>query len=470
MQLKENSLLQNGRYKITKVIGQGGFGITYLALSHETLEGNIGKFDVEVPVAIKEFFVKDSCTRNDNTTDVETIGNQDEQRIAILKKQFIKEAQNMSKLNHPNINKVKDVFEENGTVYYVMQYLKGGSLKELVQEQGTFSEQKAIRYIRQIASALRYMHSQRTCHLDVKPANIMLNEHDEAVLIDFGIAKHYEKNGDETAESTVGVSEGFAPIEQYQSSLQEFSPTTDIYGLAATLYFLIIGTTPPDAYSILERGLGRRPDNISERTWLAIVQGMQPVRTQRVKSIDEFLSILDGIWSKSTADDTSVSYIPKSAEQETYNRRHIRNMVIGLLSCLLVGVIVLLIGHLSRDRHEIVENKPYTDRNGEQYQYSGQWLDEKPDGKGKAIYPDGRHYEGRFKKGLKNDKAATFTDRKGSVFTGTYKADTIVKGKIQIAGDDYIFEGTFSQDKPYNGIWYDQDHNQLVKVINGKEV
>lgn len=467
MQLKENSQLRNGKYTITKVIGQGGFGITYLALSQETLEGNIGKFDVEVPVAIKEFFVKDSCVRKEDTTEVVTLTDANDQRIAVLKKQFIKEAENMSRLNHPNINKVKDVFEENGTVYYVMQYLKGGSLKELVEDKGPFSEQKSLVYIRQIADALKYMHRQHLCHLDVKPANIILNEHDEAVLIDFGIAKHYEKKGDETSESAVGVSDGYAPIEQYQSALQEFSPSTDIYGLSATLYFLITGTIPPDAYQVLERGLGRRPESISERTWLAIVQGMQPVRTQRLKSIDEFLSILDDKWSQSATDTTYSTYIPK--KQPSRNSNLFKQVFVGFLSALAVVLLVFLIGNLVKDRHEMVESKSYVDSNGEQYQYSGEWLDAKPDGKGKAVYADGRHYEGRFKKGLKHDTDATFTDRKGSVFKGTYKADTIVKGRLQIVGGEYIYEGTFSQDKPYNGVWYDKDNQQIVKVVNGIE-
>lgn len=465
MQLKKNSHLRNGKYTITELLGQGGFGITYLALSRETLEGNIGKFDVEVPVAVKEFFVKDSCTRNEDTASVET-PDQNAQQMAALKKQFVKEAQNMSKLNHPHINKVKDVFEENGTVYYVMQYLKGGSLKRLVLEQGALSEQQALVYIRQIASALSYMHDQHICHLDVKPANILLNEHGEAVLIDFGVAKRYEKNGDETTSTPVGVSNGFAPIEQYQESLHEFSPCTDVYGLSATLLFLLTGTTPPDAYTVLERGLGRRPDTISEQTWLAIVQGMQPVRGQRPATISEFLSILDGQWNPVTDDTTQAVSSPVSTPRSF---RQLKRVALFLLSALTLLLLFTTIAHLTRDRHETVTDQACNDRNGEQYLYSGQWLDGKPDGKGKAVYSDGRHYEGRFKKGMKKDTSASFTDRKGSVFTGTYDADTLVTGKLVIVGGHFVFEGTFSQDKPYNGTWRDQDNQPIVKVVNGIE-
>lgn len=466
MQLKKNSQLRNGKYTITEMLGQGGFGITYLALSRETLEGNIGKFDVEVPVAVKEFFVKDSCTRNEDTASVET-PDQNAQQMAALKKQFIKEAQNMSKLNHPHINKVKDVFEENGTVYYVMQYLKGGSLKRMVLNHGALTEQHALVYIRQIASALSYMHAQHLCHLDVKPANILLNEHGEAVLIDFGVAKRYEKNGDETTSTPVGVSSGYAPIEQYQDSLHEFSPATDVYGLSATLYYLLTGTTPPDAYTVLERGLGRRPDTISEPTWLAIVQGMQPVRSQRPASIDEFLSIIDDQWTPPTDDTTQATSVTPA---RPHDYRRLKKMAMAILGALALLLLITAIGRLTRDRHEAVTDQTCTDRNGEQYLYSGQWLDGRPDGKGKAVYPDGRHYEGRFKKGMKKDTSASFTDRKGSVFTGTYDADTLVTGKLVIVGGHFIYEGTFAHDKPYNGIWRDQDNHPVTQVVNGTEV
>ncbi len=465
MQLKENSQLRNGKYKITKVLGQGGFGITYLALSRETIEGNIGKFDVDVPVAIKEFFVKDNCLRNEETAGVET-PEQLAEMMTAMKKQFIKEAKNMSKLDHPHINKVKDVFEENGTVYYVMQYLQGGTLKDLVQEQGAFSEQQSLVFIRQIASALDYMHSQKLCHLDVKPANIMLNNQHEAVLIDFGIAKHYEKNGEETTSTPMGMSNGFSPIEQYQSSLHEFSPATDIYGLSATLYYLITGTTPPDAYVVLEKGLGKRPDTISEQTWLAILQGMQPIRNDRPKNIAEFLSILDGNWIQSENDVTLTNHVPATHSR---NYRLFKKAAIGILGALALLLLATFIGHLARDKHVMVDRISCTDHNGETFLYTGEWFDNQPDGMGKAVYADGRHYEGRFEKGLKNDTAATFTDRKGSVFTGTYQADTLVTGKLHVVDGNFTFKGTFSHDKPYNGVWLDQNNQFIVNMVNGKE-
>ncbi len=208
--LQPNTTLQSGKYRIERVLGQGGFGITYLAVQ-TSLERN---------VAIKEFFMKDFCSR-DNT--LLTTGST--KIVEQCRKKFIKEARNLARLSHPNIIGVIDVFEENGTVYYVMPYLTGGSLEDYVKKNGSLSESESMKYIRQIASALKYMHEeQHICHYDVKPANILLDKKGNAVLIDFGISKNYDANGHETTTTPIGMSEGYAPIEQYQQNVEEFSP------------------------------------------------------------------------------------------------------------------------------------------------------------------------------------------------------------------------------------------------------
>lgn len=236
--LQPNTTLQGGKYRIERVLGQGGFGITYLAM----------QTSLRHHVAIKEFFMKDFCRRDEATLTMLTsssgVGNQ----VELYRKKFIKEARNLAKLNHTNIISVIDVFEENGTVYYAMPYLAGGSLQNYVESHGTLSEDVAMKYIRQIASALKYMHEEKhICHYDVKPANILLDDKDNAVLIDFGISKNYDAEGNETTNTPVGLSEGYAPIEQYQQNLEEFSPASDVYALGATLYFLLHGKRPVSA-------------------------------------------------------------------------------------------------------------------------------------------------------------------------------------------------------------------------------
>ena len=248
--LRRGAKLQNGRYTIVRVLGQGGFGITYQAMTKEKVTGNLGEMEVEVPVAIKEFFMKDTCLRDTagDSVSIPSTGTTDQ--VEKYRQKFIKEAHNLAQLNHPNIVHVADVFEENNTVYYVMQFLRDGSLRGKLKENGPFPEEEAVRYTLQIAEALDYMHSQKhMCHYDVKPGNILLNG-DKAMLIDFGISKNYTSDGRETSATPVGLSKGFAPLEQFQQSLQDFSPVSDIYSLGATLYNLVTGEVPPEASTV----------------------------------------------------------------------------------------------------------------------------------------------------------------------------------------------------------------------------
>ena len=156
----------------------------------------------------------------------------------------------IASFDNQHIVRVTDVFEENGTVYYSMPFLPGGSIKELVNKRGQLSESDAMSYTRQVAEALLYMHQEcRICHYDVKPDNILLDRKGNAILIDFGISKNYDAQGNETSTTPVGMSEGYAPIEQYQQMVEEFSPGSDVYALGATLYYMITGAKPPTAVS-----------------------------------------------------------------------------------------------------------------------------------------------------------------------------------------------------------------------------
>lgn len=290
--LRKGATLQNGRYTIVGVLGQGGFGITYHATTREKVTGNLGEMEVEVPVAIKEFFMKDTCKRDQMTNSVSLLTSGTTEQVAKYRQKFVKEAHNLANLNHPNIVHVADVFEENNTVYYVMQFLKDGSLRDRLKNKGPLPEQDALRYTIQIAEALEYMHTEKhMCHYDVKPGNILLNG-DKPMLIDFGISKNYTSDGRETSATPVGLSKGFAPLEQFQQSLQDFSPVTDIYSLGATLYNLVTGEVPPEASTVNEEGLGPRPENLSEQVWNAIVAAMQPRRKDRPQSMREFIAIM----------------------------------------------------------------------------------------------------------------------------------------------------------------------------------
>ena len=285
-ELNVGSYLQNGKYRIIGMLGQGGFGITYLAVQS----------GLERKVAIKEFFMKDFCNRDGSTSHV-TLGTEgSRETVARFREKFLKEARNIARLNHPHIVRIHDIFEENGTAYYVMEYAEGGSLADLLKRKGCLSEPDATCYILQVAEALAYIHAENMNHLDVKPANILLNDRNEAILIDFGLSKQYDAlTGGQTSTTPVGISEGYAPMEQYkQGGVSEFSPETDIYALGATYFKLLTGKTPPSASDVFEDGVPvdeLKARGVSLPVIDLIVHAMEPKKKNRMKDVRSFLAL-----------------------------------------------------------------------------------------------------------------------------------------------------------------------------------
>ena len=286
MQLQSGTLLQGGRYRIISTLGNGGFGITYLAEQCMT----------ERKVCIKEFFPKGYYTRQGDSNAVRISSPEFDDNMVRFKAKFTKEAKIIARLDHPNIVHIFDAFEENDTAYYVMEYIEGESLSSITKRLGALAEAEAVKYICQVADALRYIHEQGIMHLDVKPGNIMVRQQDaRSILIDFGLSKHYdERNGEATSTTPVGVSHGYAPMEQYRTGgVKSFSPETDIYSLGATLYYLVTGTTPPEAAEIADDGLPTLPSHLSSGVRNTIERSMESQRKSRPHSIGEFLALLD---------------------------------------------------------------------------------------------------------------------------------------------------------------------------------
>jgi len=284
MQLKKGALLQGGRYRIERVLGKGGFGITYLAV----------QTDLDCKVAIKEFFMSDFCNRDAKTSSVSvpSVGSKD--LVEKFKQKFIREAKSIASFHHPGIVRVSAVFEENGTAYYVMDYIDGGSLADLVKVGGRLPERQALFYIRQVADALGCVHSRNMLHLDLKPENIMLDGNERAVLIDFGVSKQYDEVSGNNTSTLLGYSLHYAPPEQMRKSVQSFFPATDIYSLGATLYNLLSGITPVESYL---RASGDEmpplPSSVSMQVRHAIEEAMQLNKLNRPQSVEEFLALLD---------------------------------------------------------------------------------------------------------------------------------------------------------------------------------
>jgi len=198
-------------------------------------------------------------------------------------------------MEHENILKVQSLFEENGTAYYVMDYIDGESLGSILKRRGSLPENEAVAIIQKVASALDYMHKQNRFHLDVKPANIMLRRDGKVLLIDFGSSKQYaEVEGENTTTLAPCYTPGYAPTEQMNPKPTTFTAATDVYALGATLYKMLTGMTPPSAIDIVngEETLSPLPNEISKNVKECIAKAMIPQRNLRVQSIAEFVKLM----------------------------------------------------------------------------------------------------------------------------------------------------------------------------------
>ena len=284
MHLPVGITLQGGKYEIISYISSGGFGCTYKA-RHAMLN---------TTVAIKEFFVKDYCNRDASTYSISVATQSKTELIERLSRKFIEEARAIFNMNHPNIVRVTDIFEENGTVYYVMDYIEGCSFASLIADRGRLSEKEALGFICQVADALGYVHSCNRLHLDVKPQNIMIDKSGKAILIDFGVSKQYDEVNGENTSTLLGCTPGYAPIEQSGNGVLRFYPSADIYALGATLYKALSGVTPVAAHLRASgEELDPLPADITPATCEAVEAAMKINKAHRPQSVAEFLKLLE---------------------------------------------------------------------------------------------------------------------------------------------------------------------------------
>lgn len=275
-------------YRIERVLGQGSFGITYVA--NVRLKGRLGAIESAAMVAIKEFFLRDVSSRNG----LRVFSVSDSTLCSDYRRDFLREAQNLSRLDNDHIVKVLETIEENDTVYYVMEYLSGGNLDQHILSHGKLSCREALDIAIQIGEALKCMHAQHMLHLDLKPLNVMRGEDGHIVLIDFGLSKCFGADGQPESSTRIGQgTTGYAPIEQHSFNKADgFMPTLDIYALGATLFKMLTGSVPPEASVVLNEGLP--VDELSSAgvppAIIALVErAMQPLRRMRHQTVGEFV-------------------------------------------------------------------------------------------------------------------------------------------------------------------------------------
>ena len=297
MNLPSGFFLQGKKYRLTNTVGQGGFGITYQGVWNTEVKGGLGAMKTTVPVCIKEYFFKDYCYRDNSTFAVNVHSMTGEKLFGKFKEKLIEEANILSAVHHPNIVSVLEVFEENNTAYIVMEYIKGNTLKYILDNEGILPEHKVIKYTHQIGNALNFVHEKNIVHLDIKPGNILIDQNDQARLIDFGVSKRFDIGERDTNTTTLTISKGFAPIEQYDDEgMTTFSPAPDIYSLGATMYNLLTGVVPVE--SILRATKQMLPpsaynSNISPKTEKAILKAMEIKPENRFRKVNEMLAVID---------------------------------------------------------------------------------------------------------------------------------------------------------------------------------
>lgn len=282
--LPEGTVLQN-RYIIGRVLGKpGGFGITYLGFNQS----------LETLVAIKEYLPREMVGRCTNSLSLGAHSQEDTETFRNGLEQFLSEARMLAKFDHANIVRVIDFFEDNNTAYLVMHYYQGVNLTEYMNSKGgKLPEQAVIDIMMPILDGLREVHNHGILHRDIKPQNIYLAQSGRAILLDFGNAR--QALGERNKSLSVIMTPGFAPTEQYSRKGSQ-GPWTDIYGCAATMYYMLAGQVPTDA---LERVNGAPltditilEQNVSSVVGDAIMKGLALHGVERPQSIGDFQNLL----------------------------------------------------------------------------------------------------------------------------------------------------------------------------------
>lgn len=368
--LPEGTLLKEGEYRVVGYLASGGFGNTY-EVEHN---GRLHKH-----MAVKEFFIRGVNTRQGTCVTVSVEDNRKD--YARMQRKFFTEAERLAQLDHPHIVEVIDFFEENNTAYYVMKLIDGKPLNKVMLH-GPMDTVRVRNILKQVLSALKYVHAQKLYHLDLKPGNIMQNAEGHCWLIDFGASKQMSDDDGHTLTTTaLPYTPRYAPLEQVGQNMEDIGPWTDFYALGATLYHLLTAQMPPKPDKVNEDGEAAFsfPAGMDATMHQLILWMMQPRRAQRPQNVEEierwladalstlFSSEKETTVSRENTDATLPSsgseaqwekYSPELTKLKTNELPTFRLWMVYvaiLISILVLGGIFYTIAKLSEDNVEDIE-------------------------------------------------------------------------------------------------------------------
>ena len=463
--------LQMGKYRIERYLSSRGFGNTY----------EVTNVEFEERMALKEFFMKGVNQRNDDNTTVSVSNTLNKGQFEVQKDKFKKEARRLRRLHNPHIVQVHDLFEENGTAYYAMDFVDGESLSNrLKRTHKPLSEQEVLSVLGQVLDALETVHAQGIWHLDLKPGNIMVDSDGQARLIDFGASKQMSVAGGNTTTTALCYTPGYAPPEQIDQKLELIGPWTDLYALGATLYKLLTNQEPPTVSEMQEDEAFAYPYPVSAKTRHLIRWMMTPKRTARPQSVAGVRNFLKKPFTEATAaeggEDTVIGTRkpqpkPQPAPQPA-PASSTKWIVAAVAAIVVAGGLYFVLKPspkplLVPDEWDVesaaktVTNSYFKSAIGV-CSYTGPVDDEgNPHGKGEASFTDGRLYRGPFDHGTMSGDNVFFRYDNGDTFEGSFVNNRFNQGRYTMKDDGSYFEGTFKDGQPDRGQWYDRQGNKL---------
>lgn len=324
-------VILNSRYIIGKVLGSGGFGITYIAFDMK----------LESIMAIKEYLPKGMAQRASDNISVSLHSEDYKKEFQHYMDSFLDEARILAKFNDElGIVSVQDILRENGTVYIVMYYVNGVTFEEyLTKNQNRLPYPKVMQIMSSIMESLKKIHAEGVIHRDISPDNIYLTPDNKVKLLDFGAARYFI--GDDRSTVSVILKKGYAPIEQYQNKKENQGPWTDIYSLSATIYRALTGTKPPDALERLDVDILKSPGELGielpDHIESAVMRGLNLKYNNRPKTLDDFMRLLEPVGRTEIITDPKIPY-----EERKQVRKKVTVPVLIALAAMMLAVSILL--------------------------------------------------------------------------------------------------------------------------------